>query len=122
MSNINREDYRYLLDKQDIKVKNYPLESVVQLQIIKFLRAKNFVCGKIKTKPLILNGKFIRDKYLMVGTPDLIVFTPIKMYFIECKSAKGYLQPDQKFFQELCTKAGVTYIIARNISDVECIK
>ena len=121
MPNINRDDFRYLLDKQDIKVKNYPSEAQVQLSIIKFLRMKGFACGKIKTKPLILNGKFIRDKYLMVGTPDLIIFTPTKMYFCEVKSAKGVLSDDQKFFMELCTRVGITYIIARDIKDVECI-
>ena len=119
---IDREAYRHLLDKQDIKVKNYPSEAQVQLSIIKFLRMKGFACGKLKTKGGFAKGKFLFDPYVFRGCADLLCFTPIKMYFIEVKSAKGVLSDVQIDFHKLCTKAGITYIIARSIEDVECIK
>ena len=115
---ISREAYKHLLDKQDIKVKNYPSEAQVQLQVIKFLRAKGFVCGKIKTKGSFSDGKYLFDKYQFRGIADLLVFTNTRMYFIECKSEKGYLSQDQKDFKELCNKVRIPYLVVRRVEDV----
>ena len=56
---------------------------------------------------------------LPTGFPDLIAFGyGGEMAFIECKSAKGKLKPDQIAFKRAIEARGFRYIVARSVNDV----
>lgn len=118
MVTVNREAYLDLLGKKSSKHHNKP-EAQIQLSIIKYLRAKGFACGKTKTVGARIGNKFIFDPYTFRGFPDLVAFIP-ELIFIEVK-AKSQQSDNQKWFQELCQKAGVKYILAYSLEDVRNI-
>lgn len=93
-------------------------EGHAQLRIIKYCNSRGYVVGKIKVKGSMVHGRFIRDPYLFIGVPDLLIFTP-KMYFCEVKANGGVQSPDQKIFQGLCERAQIPYILAHDIEDLE---
>jgi hypothetical protein len=92
-------------------------EGVLQLQILKVLRARGFYCAKLKTKGSYANGHFILDRYQAVGCPDLICFSP-SLSFIEVKAGKNIQTLEQEKFEQYCKNANIPYILARNIEDV----
>ena len=87
------------------------------MQIIYYLRARGYVCGKTKTVGIMRNGRFTYDPYLFRGFADITAFVP-HIVFIEVKSARGRQTLEQKSFQECCEKAGIPYILARHLEDV----
>jgi len=93
-------------------------EAHAQLRIIKYCNARGYVVGKIKVKGSMVHGRFIRDPYLFIGVPDLLIFTPM-IYFCEVKAKGGVQSPDQKIFQGLCERARIPYILAHDIEDLE---
>lgn len=97
-------------------------EGRTQLQILHILKMKGFEVGKIKVKGSMYKGRFIKDRWIFLGVPDLVCFTPREMYFIECKSAVGVQSEHQKIFQQLCERTNVKYILAKCIEDIEVIK
>lgn len=116
---INRQGYLHLLNKQDYKFK-YPSETHIQLQALKYLRdIKHYPCGKIKVKGYQnKQGNYIFDKYNFVGIADLLCFIP-QIVFIECKTIKGKLSPEQIDFRNLCHKAGIKYFVITDISQLK---
>ena len=95
-------------------------EGRLVMQIIYYLRAKGYICGKTKTMGVMRGGRYTADPYLFTGFPDITAFTPSLVY-IECKSPTGRQTPDQKSFQRSCRNADITYILARSLSDVEAV-
>ena len=100
-----------------IRKKDNP-EVRLQLAIIHYLRGLGYVCGKTKTMGVRVGNTYRFDPYTFRGFPDLVAFVP-GLVFIEVKSPKGRLSPAQKKVKGLCQKAGVTYIVARSLDDVE---
>jgi hypothetical protein len=94
-------------------------EGAIQLQIIHYLKARGHVVGKTKTMGVRRGRIFCFDPYTFRGFSDLVAFINHKIYFIEVKSEKGTQSEDQKIFQKLVEGAGLTYILARSIEDVE---
>ena len=87
-------------------------------QILIYLHARGYAAGKLKTMGVKRGNAYCFDPYQWRGVPDLLVFTPA-LVFIECKSPTGTQSSEQKIFQEYCNTANLTYILARNLSDVE---
>lgn len=98
------------------KKKDSP-EGRLVMQIIYYLRAKGYPCGKTKTTGIVRNNRFTYDAYLFRGFPDITAFTPC-LVFIECKSLKGKQTEEQRDFQTFCEKASIKYILARRLEDV----
>jgi len=100
----------------------YPLkrrkETDIQLSILKYLRNIGAYAGKTKTMGVKRGKVFTFDPYLFTGFPDISCFYSGRLYFIECKSAKGVLSPKQKKFQELCLEADIPYVVAHSVDDV----
>ena len=94
-------------------------EGIIQLKIIKYLKSKGCVCGKTKTMGVKRGRFYCLDPYVFRGFPDVTAFYNNKIYFIEVKSKTGKQSCEQKKFQELAEKSGLTYILARDITDVE---
>lgn len=95
-------------------------EQVLQLRIIHYLKAIGAVVGKTKTTGVANRfGQRYRDPYLFIGFPDLTVFHKSKIYFIEVKAGKNRQTVEQVAFEQLCAGAGVRYILARSVEDVE---
>ena len=117
---INREVYLSLLDRQAQPPSIPPQsEQAIQLACIKYLRyVKGYACGKTKTYAMpTKNGVYRKDKYAFRGYPDLTVFMP-KLVFVEVKSAKGYQSQDQKWFEELCQKADIPYLLVYSLAEL----
>ena len=94
-------------------------ESRIQLQIIHHIKARGWVVGKTKTMGVKRGKSFCFDPYTFRGFSDLVAFINHKIYFIEVKSETGKQSFDQIVFQKLVEDAGLTYILARSIEDVE---
>lgn len=94
-------------------------EGQIQLQIIRYLKSLGFAVGKTRTMGVRNpEGGYRLDPYTFRGFPDLTAFVP-ELLFIEVKAERGRFTEYQRDFQELCEKAGITYIVARSIEDVE---
>ena len=97
-------------------------EGILQLQIIRYCKARGFIIGKIKNKGSRIGNRFIFDPYAFLGLPDLLLFANNKMYFVEVKSPEGGQQSEYQIaFQNYCIKANIPYILVRDISDIEKI-
>jgi len=101
----------YWQDK--IKKRDNP-EGRLQLQIIHWAKSQGYIIGKIKS--FGLKNRF--DIYMWRGLPDLLMFTP-KLYFVEIKIHPNKQTEEQKTFQHLCTQAGINYVLAYSLEDVE---
>jgi len=96
-----------------------PREGVIQLQIIHYLKAKGFYVGKTRTMGVKRGRSFCFDPYTFRGFSDLVAFNNNKIFFIEVKSETGTQSTEQKVFQQLVESAGLNYILARSVEDVE---
>ena len=94
-------------------------ESRVQLQIIHYIKSRGYVVGKTKTMGVRRGRAFCFDPYTFRGFSDLVAFINNKIYFIEVKSKVGKQSDDQIAFQKLVESAGLTYVLARSVEDVE---
>lgn len=95
----------------------------IQRQILEYLRFIGATAGKTKTTG-VFDAKrrcFRSDPYLFSGFADITAFFRNKIFFIEVKSDTGRQSDNQKSFQSLCESAGIPYILARSVSDVEKI-
>lgn len=111
LAGVNSADFKF-------KRKNKLNENRLQLAVIKYLRARGCVCGKVKNKGSFYKGRFILDPYAFLGVPDLICFSP-NLSFLEIKTPAGRLSIHQKQFQKLCYHANIPYLIIRSMEDVE---
>lgn len=96
-----------------------PSEVIIQRQILGYLKPICQAVGKTKTMG-VKRGKFYCfDPFTFRGFPDLTFFKDNKIGFVEVKSATGSQTEEQKSFQTLCNKAGITYILARSLEDIQ---
>jgi len=93
-------------------------EREIQLAILKYMKARGWTCGKIKTTGARRGKAFLFDPYQFRGIADLLAFTPYGLCFIEVKAGKNQLSPDQIRFEELCKLSGTCYIVARSLDDI----
>ena len=78
-------------------------ELKLQKDIVHYLRLHNCHAGRIKIKGSWFQGRYLKDKTLMLGVPDIICFTPKgQMYFIEVKYGSGSLRAEQELFKIHC--------------------
>lgn len=98
-------------------------EAHLLLQIIKLLRLKGLIVGKVKVKGTSnRQGNFILDPYLMKGLPDAFAFDKTVMYAIETKIKGNPQTTEQKAFERLFHNPPTRiYILAYSWEDVECI-
>lgn len=96
-------------------------EAHLLLQIIKLLRLKGLIVGKVKVKGTSnRQGNFILDPYLMKGLPDAFAFSGPAMYAIETKIKGNAQTPDQKEFEKVFhAPPSRIYILAYSWEDVE---
>ncbi len=63
-----------------------------------------------------------QGKHKLKGMPDLTAFKDGRTVFVEVKTGKGKLNPDQKVCKTMLEAAGFTVILARSIDDLEGLK
>lgn len=97
------------------------LEKDIQLHILKYLQGIGAVAGKTKTMGVKRGRVFCYDPYTFRGFPDLTCFWDKHLFFIEVKKDGNKQSPEQKHFQQLCTEAGIIYILAYSVDDVASI-
>jgi hypothetical protein len=94
-------------------------EKVIQLQILKYLRAIGAYAGKTKTVGIKRGRAFCFDPYTFRGKCDVEAFYKGIMYAIEVKSATGKLSPEQIRYKEVFHKPpDRIYIEAHSIEDI----
>lgn len=97
-------------------------EMILQKAIIDHLRLHGCICGTVRVEARLIRGVHIKDKYLLAGVPDLIVFNPNKgFFFVECKWGRNDLSEEQALFKFYCNKFSINHIVARSIEDVKII-
>jgi len=116
----NRKSAKLVCLIGDGMIKNLP-EKIIQRQILGYLKPICQAVGKTKTMGVRRGKVFCFDPFLFRGFPDLTFFKDNKIGFIEVKSATGKQTEEQKYFQELCQKANLTYIIAHSLEDVTAV-
>ena len=110
--------------------RNQPERELVNL-IVDTLRSNNCYAGIIKTKGSYLQGRYLKDKRLFCGVPDIFVFNIIakKAWFVECKVGYNKLDAgkdewdiyNQVNFKLWCDQCGVGHIVAYEIDDIKKI-
>ena len=91
----------------------------IQRSILYYLKTIGAYAGKTKTLGVKRGRSFCFDPYTFRGFPDITGFYRDKFFFCEAKAEKGKQTPQQKTFQEHCDRAGIIYILARSVDDVE---
>ena len=92
-------------------------EAHITLSILKYLRFKGYIAGKIKTVGGRVGNTFIFDYWQWTGLPDILCFMP-RLIFIECKAEGGVQSPHQIKFQQFCEKAGVPYLLVYSLEEL----
>lgn len=93
-------------------------ERIIQRQILGYLKPICQAVGKTKTMGVKRGRTFCFDPFLFRGFPDITGFKDNKIFFVEVKSTTGRQTEEQSYFQELCRKANLTYILAHSLEDV----
>lgn len=100
-------------------------ESDLQTQVCEYLALRKAFFWRQNTAPTVQrlgNGEMVfrkMGKYSLRGIPDIIIITDGGYaVFLELKSEKGTLSPDQKIFQEQCEKVGAEYHVIKNLNQV----
>ena len=86
------------------------LESAFQAQCVSALKRMGWF-ARIISRP----DRRTRTKK---GVPDIYAHKKGRVLWIECKSEKGKLKPEQEQFQRDCEEHGIEYGIVRNIHDL----
>lgn len=110
-----------------MKIKFYkpPTEHETQTAIIEYLKYKGYYCQRVNAGafPISSEGRMRYVRMADPGTPDIIFGLPYKnltlLSFIEVKTPKGVLNPNQREFQFKAEKKKMLYIVARSLEDVE---
>lgn len=63
-----------------------------------------------------VEGRFV--KMSDAGLPDLVLLTARGVVFVEVKSPRGTLTPEQRTFRDACQKRKIHHIVARSVDDV----
>lgn len=98
-------------------------EKQIENTILNWLEWKGIFAWKTKTVGTfdVRSGRFLKgSKLYRKGVSDIIGILPdSKLFAIEVKSKKGYVQPHQKEFIEQINNRGGLAFVARSIDDVE---
>jgi hypothetical protein len=100
-------------------------EAMVQRSIVEYLRLRNILFFSVLNE-LAGGGKQaqIRMKKavgmgLLAGVSDLVVVLENAVIFMEVKSESGRQSKNQRWFQSVVERLGHTYVVVRNVADVE---
>jgi hypothetical protein len=96
-------------------------ESSVLEAIGEYLSYRGYVFWRMNNVPIFDAGKMVfraMPRYSQKGVSDFIVLNNGRAIFIEAKSPKGRLSPEQVKFKEKVEKAGCVYLLARDIKDL----
>ena len=119
---------RTYLRKQGKSPVSQAKESDIQRQICDYLAIKNYDFWRSNNVPAVQSDKYgfrmrAMPKYSKKGIPDIFVMLPKRMIFLEVKTPKGKLSPEQFGFMAMCRKNGFEYGVVRSIEDViECLR
>ena len=115
--------------KKIIKPGKIPIkEHILQKSIVAYLRSRGYrtQCNDVFNAVKYINGenkRIIEISHLKAmgagkGYPDLTAHCKDETIYIEIKTDKGRLSPEQKEWQEFFTRAGRKYIVARSVMDL----
>lgn len=97
-------------------------ETESQAAILDYLAARGVFAVRLNNQP-IYDGKrgIFRNlpKHTPKGLADILAVKDGKAIFIEVKSDKGSMSPEQHEFARRAVIAGADYHVARSIDDVE---
>ncbi len=126
MKQMTMKQYKAMQEGVPSKRKGPTPEGKATKEILAYARAKGWIGGRVNTMGTMREGRYCLNPNLFLGFPDLVFFRkpPVikqwELIFVEVKSPKGKLSPNQLIFQELCYRAGIRYIVARKAGALEC--
>src|SRR5690349_12013588 len=100
------------------------MESEVLRAICEYLALRKVFFFRSNNQPIFDPARKVfraLPKYTMKGIPDIIAIKDGRFIGIEVKTDKGRQSPEQKEFEQLCSKHGGKYIVVRSIDDVQAI-
>ena len=66
-----------------------------------------------------VTGRNLKRQGLKKGVPDCVIIYRGRAYFIELKTAKGRLQPEQKDFADVLEMCGAGFKVCRSLNEVQ---
>ena len=97
-------------------------EHDIQRTILAGLAAHGVPAFRLNSGAFVVSRPGEKRRFLQAsfpGCPDLVALLPGgQTLWIECKSARGTLSPEQAQFRELCQERGVPHVVARSWQDV----
>ena len=96
-----------------------PKESEIQKAILEGLQAHKIFAFRLNTAAFKFGKRFFRAHSLGAGAADIVMFANYYVLWIECKTEKGKLSPQQYSFAAKVESEGHHYIVARSWDDVE---
>lgn len=96
-----------------------PSEKVIQAAICDYLSWKGY-CFAItdRSRHWGKDGRVRPSRISMPGYPDISLVVNSKAVFIEVKSAKGRLSPEQRECHDTLRRNGATVFVARSVDEV----
>src|SRR5574343_936674 len=89
--------------------------------IVDFLTRRRIYCRQIGTGSFPVTDATGGRRYFRGGSrgmPDLVALVPGGVVWVEVKTGKGKLTPEQEQFRAECVRCGVAHIVARSLADV----
>lgn len=96
-------------------------EAVIVRHILEYLSFIGAKAGKTKTMGVKRGNAYCFDKFTYRGFPDITGFHKGQIFFIEAKAGRNKQSNDQLLFQQMCKEAGILYILAYDLAQVQAI-
>lgn len=97
-------------------------EQDIQKQILDWLAARGFLHFKLHMSGVMTKRGRTKNRY--AGLPDILGVLRCgtgRMFAIEVKTKKGQLEEKQQEWRARLEAAGVVYLLARSLDDVESV-
>ena len=98
------------------------LETEIQKQILTWLKLRGFLHFRLHMRGVRTKGGRAKNHY--AGLPDILGVLrggTGRMFAVEVKTKTGQLETNQIEWRERLEAAGVVYVLARSVSDVETV-
>lgn len=99
------------------------LERDIQHDCVQWVRTEHPDClvFSVPNEAARTRSQFFAYSGMSKGAPDLVVVLPEKVVFVEMKTKKGRVRPEQAEFGEACASLGVSYHICRSLEEFQAV-
>lgn len=126
MGNVSGNAGVFLMPERRLPHRPEFSEKQITEQCVDYLKLKHIPCWRMNTgvvKHLNQDGTERYTKFGQKGFPDYLLAIPINnafhIGFVEFKTRKGKLTPDQEEFKQYAQMQGMCYILCRSVEDLQ---